>query len=264
MKFNHDFLDRYIEVAPSALAIERSLECELLAEQPFERPILDIGCGDGIFASVLCAQRIDTGVDFDPDEIERARTHDRYDELINCGGNAVPKAGSSYRTIFANSVLEHIPNLLPVLKEANRLLAPGGRFYVTIPTDRWERATLLARPFYAVGLTWIGARCARAYNSFWKHYHAYPESQWIALFEAAGFTVAERRVYAPSNTTTLCDALTLFAAPSIITKKALGRWITIPPLRKALAPLILMILRPMIAASRQQRGGNLLFLALVK
>jgi len=31
-----------------ALAIERSLECELLSQQSFSRPILDLGCSDGL------------------------------------------------------------------------------------------------------------------------------------------------------------------------------------------------------------------------
>ena len=63
-----------------------------------------------------------------------------------------PETDGSYRTIFSNSVLEHIPDLLPVLVEQHRLLAPGGNFYVTIPTDRWERASLLARSLHALGL----------------------------------------------------------------------------------------------------------------
>src|SRR5277367_5210719 len=105
MRFDSDFLSRYLEIAPAALAIERSLECEILARQRFTRPILDLGCGDGIFAFILCAEEIETGVDHDPAEVARARIYDRYEELITCSADAVPKPDASYRTIVSNSVL---------------------------------------------------------------------------------------------------------------------------------------------------------------
>jgi SAM-dependent methyltransferase len=264
MDFNRDFLRRYIEIAPAALAIERSLECEILAAQPFKRPILDIGCGDGIFATILSPDRIDTGIDYDPAEIARAKIHDRYHELIACGAHAIPKPDGSYRKIFSNSVLEHIPDLLPVLVEQHRLLAPGGNFYVTIPTDRWERASLLARSLHALGLHELAKSYARFYNSFWRHYHAYGEAQWTALFEQAGFKVTQYRCYAPPNLTTLLDVLTVPAAPAMVSKKILGRWIAIPALRQSLAPLIFRLLAGPVSTCQRQSGGNLMFLALTK
>ena len=53
MRFKDNFLLNYLKKAPVPLAVERSLECEILSRQEFVRPILDIGCGEGIFASVL-------------------------------------------------------------------------------------------------------------------------------------------------------------------------------------------------------------------
>lgn len=264
MNFNRDFLRRYLEIAPAALAIERSMECEILAAQRFEPPILDIGCGDGVFAAVLCADPIDTGIDYDPAEIARAKTYDRYHELLACGGDAIPKPDGSYRTIFSNSVLEHIPDLLPVLKEQHRLLAPGGRFYVTIPTDRWERSTLPARVLHAAGLEAQAKNYARLYNSFWNHYHAYSEEQWIALFERAGFKVVDRQIYAPANVTTLLDVLTPLALPAMVSKRVLGRWIAFPTLRKVIAPLIYGLLLGPTSACRAQRGGGLIFFSLTR
>ncbi len=264
MNFNPDFLRRYLEIAPLALAIERSMECEILAAQSFERPILDIGCGDGVFAAILFAERIDTGIDSDPAEIARATTYDRYDELIACGAATVPKPDGSYQTIFSNSVLEHIPDLRPVLREQHRLLAPGGRFYVTIPTDRWETSTAPARLLGVLGLPLLAKKYARFYNSFWKHYHAYSAAQWVALFQEAGFTIVEERLYAAPNMTTLLDLLTPLAAPGMFNKKLLGCWIAFPALRKALAPTVTHLLARPLSLCKEQKGGNLLFLALTK
>lgn len=264
MRFNGHYLRHYLEVAPAALAIERSLECEILAAQPFARPILDVGCGDGVFAAILFGESIDTGIDLDPAEIARARASERYHELIACGGGAIPRADGYYRTIFSNSVLEHIPDLLPVLKEQHRLLAPTGRFYVTVPTNKWEKSSFPARLLNAAGLKSSAERYARFYNSFWRHYHAYPVAQWRALFQDVGFDVLEQREYAPANMTTLLDALTVTAAPSLVSKKLLGRWIAFPVLRRVTAPVIHLAVSRLAAKYKREHQGNLVFFALSK
>ena len=199
----------------------------------------------------------------DPAEIKRAKLYGRYDELIACSGAAISKPDGSYRTIFSNSVLEHIADLLPVLREQRRLLAPDGRFFVTVPTDRWEKASVPARILAAVGLRARAEHYARFYNRFWHHYHAYPEARWIDLFHQAGFEVIEQRSYAPTDVTTLLDALTVIAAPAIVNKKVLGRWIMVPPLRRAMGPLIHAVVKGLrTRACRRDGAGNLVFFAL--
>ena len=49
-------LKPYLMNAPMSLALYRALECEVLANRDFIPPLLDVGCGDGIFASVLFAE----------------------------------------------------------------------------------------------------------------------------------------------------------------------------------------------------------------
>jgi len=63
MKFKSDFLYNYLKQAPISLAIERSFECEILSKQKFQRPILDIGCGEGLFALILFDEKINVGID---------------------------------------------------------------------------------------------------------------------------------------------------------------------------------------------------------
>ena len=264
MRFNSEFLRRYVELAPLALAIERSIECEILATQSFERPILDVGCGDGVFASVLCADPIETGVDFNPVEIARAKSTKRYCELLECGGDAVPKPDGTYRTIFSNSVLEHIADLMPVLAEQFRLLAEDGRFYVTVPTDQWERYTLPARLLRAIKFNSCAERYGSFYNAFWHHFHRYPASRWRALFEQAGFNVVEQKHYIPADITTLLDALTPLGSSAMISKQLLGRWIAVPQLRRMLAPILYRTIAAPISNFSRQTGGNLIFFALTK
>ena len=139
MKFKKNFLAEYLNEAPVPLAYERAFECHILSQQKFEHPILDIGCGDGIFAKILFDEKIDTGIDPLDYELESAKQYNMYDELIEAFGDKIPKGDNIYKTVFSNSVLEHIENLDPVLKEINRVLISGGIFYATIPTNYFDK-----------------------------------------------------------------------------------------------------------------------------
>src|SRR4051812_42839859 len=95
-QFRSDFLADYTASAPLALAFERTLECRLLSEQKLNRPILDLGCGDGLFARILFADRIDTGIDPNQKELRKAERTAAYKELIHCFGSRIPKPDGSY------------------------------------------------------------------------------------------------------------------------------------------------------------------------
>src|SRR5215471_14969485 len=145
MRVNSEFLEAYASQAPLALAFERVIECRILSKLPFEHPILDIGCGEGLFAKILFADKIDTGIDPNPRELQRARQLGTYVELVECYGNAIPKPDGCYRTVLSNSVIEHIPDFQAVLREAFRLLAPGGHLYLTMPSDKFDQYTWISQ-----------------------------------------------------------------------------------------------------------------------
>jgi SAM-dependent methyltransferase len=264
VKFKTDFFRRYLELAPAALALERAIECEMHARYGWQSPILDIGCGDGLFAKVLCAEKIDTGIDLDPDEVERARRQDAYRELIVCPADEIPKPDGSYRGIVSNSVLEHIPDVLSVLKEASRLLAPDGRFYITIPSDRLEHATAPARVLKGVRLARLSERYGKFYNRFWRHHHAYDDAGWRSLFAQAGLEVVEHVAYVPRNLSTFYDLLTVIAAPSLLAKKLAGRWIVWPAWRRVVARPWHAVLARMIHPLQAGGEGCLHFYVLRK
>lgn len=254
MKFADNFLRRYLEIAPAALALERAIECEMQARNEWPAPILDIGCGDGIFASILCSAQIDTGIDPDKPELNSARESQAYRELIGCFGNDIPKPDKSFATIVSNSVLEHIPDLVPVLKEANRLLADDGRFYITIPSDRLELATAPARILSAFGMPSLARRYGRFYNSFWGHHHAYDDKTWRTMFAEAGFDVASHHAYVPRDLSTFYDLLTVIALPAFVSKKLCNRWIMWPALRRLYSGLIAKIIQGLMPYLKRGEG----------
>lgn len=265
VRFNDDFLERYLLQVPVPLALERAVECRILADQTFERPILDLGCGDGIFAEVLFAEPIETGVDPLQYELDIAKTKRIYDELICCYGNEIPKPDSSYATVFSNSVLEHIPDLDPVLAELNRVLQPGGVLYVTIPTHRFERYTIGNMVLSAVGAKKLAAKWRGMFKRFWNLYNVDEPSRWKQRFEAAGFTVENSFEYEPPSLYLLKEVLMPFSVPGAIAKKVKNRWVILPPvLRKIVTRPIAWIGKALIPRWSRAGEGCLIFMTLRK
>jgi len=253
-----------VEYAPLALALERIVECRLYQDRLFARPVLDIGCGEGLFAHLLFEYKVDTGIDPNSRELERAKKLDSYDELIKCFGSSIPKPDGFYKTIFSNSVLEHIEDIDPVFSEAFRVLAPGGYFYFTAPSERFERYTFTAILLHTLGLNRLEKAWRTFFNRFWVHYHCYSPRGWAECGQRAGFEVAEAFSYNPKRACLLNTFLTPLGLPAMICKKITNKWILFPVLRKLYIPLVALLLRSILRGAEKSDEGGLVFVALRK
>ena len=81
----------------------------------------------------LTGSRRLVGVDPDPLETEAATRFGFYEAVHTAPGDRIPEPDASFDFVISNSVLEHIPDLEPVIAEVGRLLKPGGRFLFTVP-----------------------------------------------------------------------------------------------------------------------------------
>jgi len=235
LKFRKDnLLQTYMSLSPFALAFERYQECQIYLQIPLERPILDLGCGEGLFTHVLFEEKIDTGIDPNSKELERAKEYGCYQELINCAGDAIPKADGSYRTIFSNSVLEHIPDLNPVFIKVNRLLMDGGHFYFTVPSQYFEQYSVISRIVRALGFAGLANRYQKEYNKFWNQIHCYPLEKWENIVSQFGFQVVNSFSYCSREICTLNDILVPFSFPAYIMKRLINRWFLFPNIRSIL------------------------------
>jgi SAM-dependent methyltransferase len=131
------------------------------------------------------------GVDPDPEETSLARESGVYVKVYTVPADDVPEADAGFDFAFANSVLEHIPTLPPVLAEAARCLKPRGWFVATVPSANLHG--LMAGP------------------SFWRrqsrddylaetdrrlaHFHYPTIDQWKSLLDAAGLELTTVRGY---------------------------------------------------------------------
>lgn len=140
MKIDQDLLGDFVARYPAqpATAFWRGIEIDVLAQADIPEGLgLDLGCGDGILTDILF-QRMGkvprlVGIDPDPLEIAAAGKYDFYQRLHTVGGNAIPEPDATFDYVISNSVLEHIPDLEPVIREVGRVLKPGGWFFYTVP-----------------------------------------------------------------------------------------------------------------------------------
>jgi SAM-dependent methyltransferase len=260
-----DFLKTYLTSAPLALALERAQECQMYARHSFSRPVLDLGCGDALFASVLFAGPLDVGCDIDLQELSRAKKRKMYRDLIRASALAVPLPDAGCQTVIANSVLEHIQDLSGVMREVHRLLKPGGRFYFSVPSSNFDRLSFLSRVLEGLGFAMSAKRYRAFYNGFWRHHHYFSIEGWEKVARDSGFEVVDSQTFDPPFMCTLNDVLVALAAPAFLLRRFTGRWILWPKFRKRLAVLLASLFQHRIVSGRNGQGdGGLVFLVLEK
>lgn len=117
----------------AALAFRITDWCELKAGDR----VLDFGCFDG-----WLLRRLDedvgiegVGVDISEVALALARGFDERSKLtfLHSDGTRLPFEPESFDVIVCSEILEHVPDLGPVMAELVRVLRRGGTFYATMP-----------------------------------------------------------------------------------------------------------------------------------
>src|SRR5204862_6545516 len=101
--------------------------------------VLDIACGPGFVAAAAAARGADvTGLDFSAAMIAEARQ--RHPSIAFRDGDAesLPFDAASFDAVVMNFGLLHLARPDTALREARRVLRPGGRYALTVwaPPDR--------------------------------------------------------------------------------------------------------------------------------
>jgi SAM-dependent methyltransferase len=239
-----NYVDRFLtqENATLPRILIRSAECALISEVELPRPMLDIGCGDGTFAQTLFDEPIDVGVDNSRPQMIRAQQLHGYRNLVEASGYALPLLDGSFGSVFSNSTLEHIPRTWEVIKEAARVLRPGGVCVITVPSEHFSRYLAGSQVLRKVGFA-AGARgYERFFNRVCRHQHIEPAETWLGWLRDAGLKIDDWRYYYSRRDTVMLELAHYLTAPSVVTRAAFGRWVLWPgkakylPYRQALTP----------------------------
>jgi SAM-dependent methyltransferase len=123
----------------------------------FPRPLLDVGCGDGHFASVLFPQGTDAGLDPSMSECAESRARGVYRLVVRGDSGALPFATAGFSSVLSNCVFEHIPDIERTVAEIARVLAPGGVFACTVISEHFSELLTDRRAWSRLGLARLHA-----------------------------------------------------------------------------------------------------------
>ena len=255
-----DLLWQHLRDLPAFRALLRAVEARFYRDLlPLEEPVLDVGCGDGHFASLALPIPLAAGIDPAADMLAEARSRGAYRLLARSYGDALPFASGRFATVISNSVLEHIPAVEPVVAEIGRVLRPGGRFIFCVPGDRF--AELL---FFSTMLRRLGAEgAARAYERYFnrisRHHHCDGVEIWGERLHQAGLEMLDSFAYFSRRAHHALDLGHYLGLPSLVARKLFGRWILVPA-RWNLA-LTERALRSRFEEPRPAAGAYLFFVA---
>ncbi|MGC9399667.1 MAG: methyltransferase domain-containing protein [Anaerolineae bacterium] len=231
---NRDYLSfllkRYWFAPP--VALWRAVELRTVAEERFRRPILDLGCGDGLIAAALFQGELPVEIGFDPwwAQLRKGHASKIYCYVQQAQGDAMPYPDATFGTVFSNSVLEHIPNPEPVIREAGRVLWPGGRFIATVPSDAFRRLLSGYRRRMETGDVEGAEAYADQIDRRLEHYHYHTPKEWADLLEEADMALVRATYYMPAPATAMWDEANHTYGISE-TGRRLYRWLASPRLR---------------------------------
>lgn len=254
-----DLLWRQLKTIPAFRALLRSVEARFYAAVDLPQPILDVGCGDGHFAEVTFKDSITAGIDPWWGPLKKAQTSQKYGLPLQAMGDDLPFADHTFASAFSNSVLEHIPDIQPVLNEVGRVLQPGAPFVLTVPSHYFTEFLAGAGLFENLGLDGLAGSYRSVFNRISRHAHTDPPQIWSERLALAGFTIDRWQYYFSKEALRVLEIGHAQGVPSAILHALTGHWI-LGPWESNLKRTEQWV-RPYYEEEFPQQGAYLFFLA---
>lgn len=254
-----DLLWQQLKRIPAFRALLRSVEARFYNAVDFTQPILDVGCGDGHFAEVTFDHPITAGIDPWWNPLKKAQASQVYELPLQAMGNYLPYADHTFASAFSNSVLEHIPDIQPVLNEVSRVMQPGAPFVITVPSNYFTEFLGGAGFFDRLGLDGLGDSYRTAFNRLSRHAHTDPPEVWAERLALAGFTIERWQYYFSKEALHTLELGHAQGVPSAVLHALTGHWI-LGPWKSNLRRTEQWV-RPYYEEEFPQHGAYLFFLA---
>lgn len=161
--------------------------------------ILDFPCGRGFYLGMLrhlCDCRL-VGAELDAKVLDKARRNVGHLPglvLTRADVRAMPFADAHFDAVILSEILEHVDDDLAALREAWRVLKPGGVVVVTVPHADypfwWDPINRSLETLFGTHI-----RSGPLAGIWANHVRLYQREQLRAVVQAAGFRIEETRAF---------------------------------------------------------------------
>lgn len=225
---NKDYLWLHLKELPYFRSLVRAVEARFYQDFELPAPTLDVGCGDGHFATVAFERPLEVGLDPWEGPLREAARRGSYRALVLADGGRMPFASGSFASAVSNSVLEHIPHVEAVLEETGRVLEPGAPFLFCVPNERFLGSLSIGNALDKVGLRGLGDAYRRFFDRISRHQHCDPPQVWERRLQKAGFEVEKWWHYLPPRALHVVEWGHYFGLPALLSRRLTGRWVLVP------------------------------------
>jgi SAM-dependent methyltransferase len=223
-----DYLWLHLRELPYFRSLMRAVEARFYREIEFPGPVLDVGCGDGHFATIAFDHPLDVGLDPWEAPLQEAGERGSYRLLVRADGARMPFPDEFFASSLSNSVLEHIPHIDSVLAETARVLKPGAVFAFCVPNQNFLASLSISNWLDRIGLHPLADLYRAFFNRISRHYHCDTPGVWRDRLEKNGFEIDRWWHYYPPKALQVSEWGHYFGLPSLLIHKLTGRWIIVP------------------------------------
>lgn len=224
-----DLLSRHLQDLPAFRGLLRAVEARFYQDLELPDPVLDLGSGDAHFASVAFDRPLAVGVDpWTPPLREARRLRPMvYNGLVQAEGARLPFATGHFASGMSNSVLEHIPDLDPVLAEVARVLRPGAPFVFCVPSDNFLAFLSISGAFRRLGLRGLAGHYEAFFNRISRHHHCDGPETWRARLARAGLRLERHWYYFSPAALRALEWGHYFGLPAAVAHALTGHWVLV-------------------------------------
>ena len=256
-KQKKDYLWLNLRDLPYFRALLRAVEASFYQDLPLVEPVLDLGCGDGNFASIAFDQKIETGMDPWRKQLGLAAQTGAYKLVLLADGGKMPFPDDVFNTVISNSVLEHIPDVDTVIIETARVLKPGASFIFCVPNQNFTHNLSISRFLERLGWKKLAAGYRNWFNKISRHHHCDSQQVWGERLARNHLIIDQVWDYFSPDALGVLEWGHYFGVPSLVAKSLTGRWI-LAPTRWNLGWLE-KLLRPYYLEPKEQPRGSYSF-----
>ena len=265
-----DILWEHLKTVPAFRALLRAMEARFYEDLlPLADPVLDVGCGDGHFASLAFPRALAAGIDPSAGMLVEARERGAHVVLSQSVGEALPFGDGTFSTVISNSVLEHIPDVDPVLAEISRVLKrptsgngkDRGLFIFCVPSEYFTEFLFFSGLFDRMGLEGLARAYEGYFNRISRHHHCIGPDDWRGRLGRAGLKLVDFFYYFSERAHHALDLGHYLGVPNLIAKRLTGRWVLFPSHRNPVLAATEQWLRPLYEEPLPEVGAYLFLVA---